>query len=275
MFCLYDEKDLDAMTGRYPSHAQGVHESPLDVIKEEQSTATVLENRVIEDTRTHSLGAKDVELSHNDLEKNKKNNEFSFSNPAFQTTDEPQTVFVLNEHSDPRPRAKTEEEPRKENEFSFSNPAFKQSDEGEISQERNRLDGDPQHETLLAERQSNRSDSSGFSEGYASSPETESVYSIQGSFTENKPRTGQADYMKEETDSQTRPRFLSSRRSRGSSFTKETDTSYTGVSVINEEVNEHDLKSGKTSKTWSDWFKTPMFYKVFKLWYSPCTSSKL
>ena len=272
VFCLFDEKDLN--TTPVDDTSQGA-DSHLDVIKEEQLATIVLENKATEDKFTDSFDKKDVESCQTDLKKNKKYNEFSFSNPAFQTTDElvadgEKDVVVLNEHSGIETHVEHAEKPPKENEFSFSNPAFMSKDteqdiESDIPQERHQLNVDLQQETLREERQSNRSDSSGFSEGYASAPETDSVYSIDGSFSENKHRTDQDEYMKDEAVSQTRPRSHSSHRSRGSSFTKGTDTSYSGVSVIIEEVNEHDMKSSKRNKTWIEWFKTPMFYKVFIL----------
>ena len=308
-----------------------MNDSSMDVIKEEESADTVLENK-----RADSFEKKDIDSCEIDLEKIKKKSEFSFSNPAFKTVDEPtmdgrEAVVTLNEASGTESTEIPTEQPKKEYEFSFSNPGFINEDKqnmageisqgmnqidsqptitdgnatvaldedssaqasktpmeqpiketeigllnpllisedkqnaGEILQETKRRDGDRQLENLVEERLSNRSDSSGFSEGYASSPETASVDSAEASFAERKSRIGQKDYTKEEISSQTRPRSLSTGRSRGNSFTKGTDTSYSGVSVIIEEVNEPEIKRSKRRKTWTDWFKTPMFYKVFNV----------
>lgn len=272
VFCLYDQSDLNIPPEEYVSYTEA---ETMGVIPEEEQAGTVLDNGAVEDSCADPREKRDAESRVTDP--GQDGNGFSFSNPAFQTdgkldTDGDKTEGDLNEDPGIQSRAKHAEHAKKENEFSFSNPAFiskdKQSVEGKISQERSQVAGDTQNEKLLEERQSNRSDSSRFSEGYVSSPETDSVNSIECAHTETKVQKEQTEYSKQEicapdyTSPQTRPRSLSSRRGRGSSFAKGTDTSYCGVSVIVEEVNEHEMKSSKTSKTWTDWFKTPMFYKV-------------
>lgn len=260
VFCLYDENELTATS----AVTEGI-----EVIQEEQADLAI-KNGTGKDSSTHSQEKKGVELRVTDLEKGQESNEFSFSNPAFQTDGRldivcDETVGNLDEDSGTQPPpAVHSEQTKKGNEFSFSNPAFisedKQSTDGDIPRERSQSGGDSLNEELMEERQSNRSDSSGSSEGYASSPETDSVSSIECDYVENEAQTEKSEYRKQEisaadyTSPQTRP----------GSVTKGSDTSYCGISVIIEEVNEHETKNSSTIKTWTDWFKTPMFYKVFK-----------
>ncbi|KAL9973178.1 hypothetical protein ACROYT_G019596 [Oculina patagonica] len=216
VFCLYDESEL----GVTPAQTES-----MEVIQEEQGN-TVLENGTVEDRSSDPHGKKDVETTAG-LDKGQGGNEFSFSNPAFQTDEkldmesEETVTSDLSEDSETQPRTKHTES-KKDNDFSFSNPAFKSEDKQSTDSE---------------------------------------IYSRK---KQKKSQTEKSEYLKptDYISPETRPRSLSSRRSRGSSFTKGTDTSYSGVSVIIEEVNEHETKSSKTTKTWIDWFKTPMFYKI-------------
>lgn len=253
---MYDENELSAASAK----TEGT-----EVIQVEQADIAV-ENGTGKDRSVDLHEKKAVESRVTDLEKGQNSNEFSFSNPAFQTDGTldivcEQAVGNLGEDSETRPpRAGHTEQTKKDNEFSFSNPAFliddKQITEGDVPRERSQTGGDSQSDELMEERQSNRSESSGSSEGYASSPETDSVDSIDCANTDNKAQTEKSEYKKQEicAADQTRP----------GSVTKGTDTSFCGVSVIIEEVNEQETKNSKTIKTWTDWFKTPMFYKVFR-----------
>ena len=318
VFCLYDESELCVAPEKTET---------MEIIQEENGD-TALENGTVGDRSSDAQrrkdpvgdserghggnefsfsnpafqtdGRRDVESEANvtensgtqpgekHTEQNLKSDEFSFSNPAFQTNGKldvgsKETVTGdLNDDSDTKPREKHAEQTMKGNEFNFSNPALvsedRQGTDGNIPRERSQTGGDSQNEKLLEERKSNRSDSGRSSEGYVSSPETDSVNSIECVYSEGKSQTEKSEeHLKQEicatdyTSPQARPRSLSSRRGRGVSFTKGSDTSYSGVSVIIDEVNaEHEAKSGKTSKTWNDWFKTPMFYKV-----SSCSLTKL
>ena len=266
VFCLYDESEL-GVTPAETDTMEAIQEEPGD---------TVLENGTVEDRSGDPRGKKDAKSR---VQKGQAGNEFSFSNPAFQTderldNDSEETVDIVDENSGTKPRSKHTEQIKKDDESNSSNQALiseeKQRTDSDIIRERSQTGGDSKNENLLEERQSNRSDSGRFSEGYASSPETDSVNSIECVHTEKKSQTEKSEKLKEEiyatdyTSSQARPRSLSSRRSHGSSFTKGSDTSYSGISVIIEEVNEQETKSSKTSRTWTDWFKTPMFYKVVK-----------
>lgn len=260
MFCLYDENELTATS----AVTEGI-----EVIQEEQADLAI-KNGTGKDSSTHSQEKKGVELRVTDLEKGRESNEFSFSNPAFQTDGRldivcDETVGNSDEDSGTQPPPTVHsEQTKKGNEFSFSNPAFisedKQSTDGDIPRERSQSGGDSQNEELMEERQSNRSDSSGSSEGYASSPETDSVSSIECDCVENEAQTEKSEYRKQEISAAD----YTSPKTRPGSVTKGSDTSYCGISVIIEEVNEHETKNSSTIKTWTDWFKTPMFYKVFK-----------
>ena len=243
-----------------------------EVAQVEQADIAI-ENRTGKDRSVDLQEKGGVELRVGGLEKGQNSNEFSFSNPAFQNDGRldivcEQTASNLNEESDAQPPSTVHaEQTKKENEFSFSNPAFltedKQNTKGDVPREKSPTGGDFQNDELMEDRQSNRSDSSGSSEGYASSPETDSVDSIDCAYTDNKAQTENSEHRKQEicAADQTRPGSVTKNQIRPGSVTKESDTSFCGVSVIIEEVHEHKTK---TIKTWTDWFKTPMFYKVFR-----------
>ena len=209
---------------------------PRRIINQEQLAGTVFENKATEDRCNIPLEKIDIESQVTDLEKNVETYKFSVSNPGFKTEDEPvmdvEKAVVVCE--------KQEKQTRKEK-FGFSNPAFLSEDkhnvQSEISQEREGLEFDPHAKVLVEKRQNKNdlSDSSSLSERCASSPETDSVYSVEGSIAEGKIRTQQSDYVKDESESAspTRPSSLSCRHS-----------------------------CGEMRKTWTDWFKTPLFYKV-------------
>ena len=272
MFCLYDERDLDVTPAENPAQTEA---GPMEIIQEEHADK---ELGVVKDKGVCSHERKDVGSRAVNLAQGECSNEFSFSNPAFQTDekldfDSEKTVSDFNDNSGVQSQEEKEKEKTRENEFSFSNPAFlkedKLIDEGAVSQERDRMVRDPQNEEMMEERQSNRSDSSDFSEGYASSPENDSANSFECPHTATNLETEKPEDIKQENNSMESssahlsPMSLSSFGSRGGSFSKGTDTSCNGVSVIIEVVTDHEAKSSKIRKTWSDWFKTPMFYKVY------------
>ena len=259
VFCLYDENDLNATS----SKTEGT-----EAIQVEQADIAI-ENGPGKD-RTVDLRKKTaVELRVTDIEKAQDSNEFSFSNPAFQTDGTldivcEQTLDNLGEELEPRSSgAVLTEQTKKDNEFSFSNPGFRSEDkqvaEGAVPRERS------QNDELMEDRQSNRS---GSSEGYASSPETDSVDSIDCvcAYTDNKTPTEKSEYRKKEicAADQTRPGSVTKDQTRPDLVTKGSDTSFCGVSVIIEEVTEQEMKNSKTINAWTDWFKTPLFYKVFR-----------
>ena len=227
---MYDEKDLNALQEDFTSLGA---DTSWGVINEEQLAGTVFENKAPEDRSNIPLEKIDIESQVTDLQKNMESYQFSVSNPGFKTEDElmdvEKVVVVCEKH----------EKQTTKNKFSFSNPSFinedKQDVQGEISREREGLEFDPHHKILVEERQNYSSVSNSFCEQQASSPETISVNSIEGSFAEGKIRTQQADYVKDESQS--------------SSPTKPSSLSY-----------RHSC--GETRKTWTDWFKTPLFYKV-------------
>lgn len=277
MFCLYDERDLDVTPAENPAQTEA---GSMEIIQEGHADK---ELGVVKDKGVCSHEKKDVgsrtRLSPVDLVKGECCNEFSFSNPAFRTDekldfDSEKTVSDFNENSGVQSREEKEKEKTRENEFSFSNPAFlkedKLIDEGAVSQERDQTVRDSQNEEMMEERQSNRSDSSDFSEGYASSPENDSANSFECPHTTTNLQTEKPEDIKQENNpmesssAHISPMSLSSFGSRGGSFSKGTDTSCSGVSVIIEVGTDHEAKSSKTRKTWSDWFKTPMFYKVYE-----------
>ena len=263
MFCLYDENDLTATSTKAED---------IEVIRVEQAEIAI-ENGTGKDRSVDLQEKKGDEFRESGLDKGQDSNEFSFSNPAFQNDGRldivcEQTVGNLEEDPDTQPPSAVHTaQTKKENEFSFSNPAFltedKQITEGDVPRERSQTGGDSQNDDLMEERQSNRSDSSGFSEGYASSPETDSVDSIDYAYTDNKTQTVKSEYRKKETCAvdETTPGSVTKHQATPGSVTKGSDTSFCGVSVIIEEVKE--TKNTETIKTWTDWFKTPMFYKVF------------
>lgn len=265
---MYDERDLDVTPAENPAQTEI---GPMEIIQEEQADK---ELGVFKDKGVCSHEKRDVV----DLGKGECGNEFSFSNPAFRTDekldfDSEKTVSDFNENSGIQSQEEKEKEKTRENEFSFSNPAFlkedKLIDEGAVSQEKDHTVRDSQNEEMMEERQSNRSDSSDFSEGYASSPENDSANSFECPHTTTNLQTEKPEDIKQENNpiesssAHISPMSLSSFGSRGGSFSKGSDTSCSGVSVIIEVVTDHEAKSNKTRKTWSDWFKTPMFYKVY------------
>ena len=269
MFCLYDENELTATSAK----TEGT-----EVIQVEQADIAI-ENGTCKDRTVDLQEKKAVELRVTDLGKGQSSNrEFSFSNPAFQTDGTldivcEQTVGELNEDSEtPPPLAVHTKQTKKDNEFSFSNPAFRSEDkqitEGDVPLEKSQAGGakDSQSDELMEDRQSNRSDSSGSSEGYASSPETDSVDSIDCAYTDNKAQTDKSECRKNEicTPDQTISGSVTKDQTSLGSVTKGSDTSFCGISVIIEEVNEHETKNNRTIKTWTDWFKIPMFYKVLR-----------
>ena len=266
---MYDVNRLNAL----PAHLSLQGEVTHSEFRNDEKTManTVPENKALEN-RSEDLSEKiDLEAHIKEVEETEKNVKFCFSNPGFKTEDEPvkkeeDTVVVLDKTPVIERHMKLESEPIKAT-FSFPNPAFvregKQGVQSQIFQERNGLVDNPQQESLAEERQSNSSDSSGYSEGYASSPETDSVCSSEGTFTEKKTRMQQVDSDENEPTCVTSSRSLSF-SCRGSS-TVENDTHFNGVTIIIENVNNHNLKTSKTRKTWTDWFKTPMFYKVFHM----------
>ena len=230
---MYDEKDLNALPADFTSLGA---DTPRGVINEEQLAGTVHENKAPEDSCSIPLEKIDIESQVTDLEKNMETYKFSVSNPGFKTEDEQvmdvEKAVVVCE--------KYEKQTRKEK-FGFSNPAFisedKQNIQGEISQDREGLEFNP-HDKVLADERQNKNDSlvsNSLSERCASSPETDSVYSVEGSIAEGKMRTQQSDYVKDESESASpaRPSSLSCRHS-----------------------------CSEMRKTWTDWFKTPLFYKV-------------
>lgn len=263
---MYDENELTATSAK----TEGI-----EVMQVEQADIAI-EKGTGKDRSVDLQEKKGVELRISGQEKGQNSNEFSFSNPAFQNDGRldnvcEQTVSNVNEGADTQPpNAGHTEQAKKENEFSFSNPAFlredKQIAEGDVPREKSQTGGDFQNDELMEDRQSNRSDSSGSSEGYASSPETDSVDSIDCAYTDNKAQTENSEHRKQETcvADQTRPGSVTKAQIRPGSVTKESDTNFCGVSVIKEEVHEHETKNIKTIKNWMDWFKTPMFYKVFR-----------
>ena len=121
---------------------------------------------------------------------------------------------------------------------------------------------------VMAESQSNRSDCSDASEGYASSPENNPDDYIESPHTTTILETEKPDFTKpdetviESSSSYVAPRSLSSYSSRGGLLSKTTDASFSGDSVIIEILNDHGSEGSKTNKSWSYWFKTPLFYKV-------------
>ena len=256
MFCLYDENELTATSAK----TEGT-----EVIQVEQADIAI-ENVTGKDRSVDLLEKKDVELRLRGLDKGQNSNEFSFSNLAFQNDGRldivcEQTVSNLNGDSDTQPTSAVHtEQIRKENEFSFANPAFLREDkpttEGYVPREKSQTGGDFQNDELMEERQSNRSGSSGSSEGYASSPETDSVDSIDCAYLGSKAQTENSEHRKQE--------ICAAEQTRPGSVTKGSDTNFCGVSVIIEEMHQHETKNIKTIKTWTDWFKTPMFYKVFR-----------
>lgn len=227
---------------------------------------------VLENTLCDSFNREGIETCVIDLEESKRNKDFSFSNPAFKsepTTDCEEGVVVASGNIPGwEASGKATVQPREENAFSFSNPAFIREDNQrngcEKSQEKDAVEGDPSDENLMEERLSNRSDSSGYSEGYASSPETDSVYSTDGSVTENKPQVEQDNCVKNEISSQVITTVLSPCESRENSLNERTETICSEVSVVIEERRKCNMKKIKAKKTWTGWFKTPMFYKVFR-----------
>lgn len=267
MFCLYDENELTATSAK----TEGT-----EVIQVEQADIAIETDVTCKDRSVDRLEKKDVELRLRGLDKGQNSNEFSFSNPAFQNDGRQdivceQTVSNLNEDSDTQPTSAVHtEQIRKENEFSFANPAFlredKQTTEGYVPREKSQTGGDFQNDELMEERQSNRSGSSGSSEGYASSPETDSVDSIDCAYLGNKAQKENSEHRKQEicAAEQTRPGSVTKDQIRPGSVTKGSDTNFCGVSVIIEKMHQHETKNIKTIKTWTDWFKTPMFYKVFR-----------
>ena len=265
MFCLYDENELTATSARTES---------IEVTHVEQADIAI-ENGTGKDSSADLPEKKGVELSVTDLEKGQDSKEFSFSNPAFQTDGRldivcEKTIGNLDSDTRPPPELQTEQA-KKENDFSFSNPAFlsedKQITDGDVPRERSQTGGDSQNEDLMEERQSNGgSVSSGSSEGYASSPETDSVDSIDCTCTDNTAQTEKSEYRKQEISAadQRRPGSVTKDQITPGLVTKGSDTNFCGVRVIIEEINEHEAKNTKTITTWTDWFKNPMFYKVFR-----------
>lgn len=256
MFCLYDENELTATSAK----TEGT-----EVIQVEQADIAI-ENVTGKDSSVDLLEKKDVELRLRGLDKGQNSNEFSFSNLAFQNDGRldivcEQTVSNLNEDLDTQPTSAVHtEQIRKENEFSFANPAFlredKQTTKGYVPREKSQTGGDFQNDELMEERQSNRSGSSGSSEGYASSPETDSVDSIDCAYLGSKAQKENSEHRKQE--------ICAAEQTRPGSVTKGSDTNFCGVRVIIEKMHQHETKNIKTIKTWTDWFKTPMFYKVFR-----------
>ena len=266
VLCLYDENELTAASAKTEGK---------EVIQVEQADIAV-ENGTVKDRSVDLKEKKSVELRVSGLEKGQNSNEFSFSNPAFQNDGRldivcEKTVGGLNE--DPvtqPPSAGHTEQTKKHNDFSFSNPAFlredKQITDVDVPGERTQTGKDFQNDHSMEERQSTRSGSSGSSEGYASSPETDSVDSIDCGYTDNKAHAKNFEHKTQGicAADQTRPGSVTKEQIRPSAVTKGSDTSFRGVSVIIEEVHEHETKNIKTTKSWTDWFKTPMFYKVIR-----------
>ena len=233
---MYDEKDLNALPADFTSLGA---DTPRGVINEEQLAGTVHENKAPEDSCSIPLEKIDIESQVTDLENNMETYKFSVSNPGFKTEDEQimdvEKAVVVSE--------KQEKQTKKEK-FGFSNPAFisedKQNIQGEIFQDRQGLIFDPHDKVLVDERQNKNdsSDSNSLSERCASSPETDSVYSVEEGIAEDKIQTQQSDYVKDKSESAspTRPSSVSCRHS-----------------------------CGEMKKTWTDWFKSPLFYKVIHI----------
>ena len=178
---------------------------------------------------------------------------------------------IVNDNSDILEGKTDIEKSSENNAFSFPNPAFlsedKQGldDESQDGGESGQSEGGSQID-MMDDRRSNRSDSSGFADaGYSSVQETDSVSSVEYA-VEYQDTDSQSDRDKpcahDISSDKSSPECYSSSRSRAGSLIKEPEKSYGGVSVIIEEVSEQEVKSNKTRKTWIDWFKNPMFYKV-------------
>ena len=254
VFCLYNDNVCRAALPK------AYNTDLLDSSLEEQKVTpedTVVENKALDNSIDISLKNSGTRSQFVDEEKS----EFSFSNPGFKTADE---LFSGGEKCSDEQIAVSEFCPKRSGteEFNFSNLAFasedKQGAEDDTSRPyENSTIADPQNDILMEDRQSNRLDSD-ISEGYASSPETDSVASTEMQEFE--------DYTKEPAI-QVGLRPASFQPSRKNSFAKGTDTSFAGVDeiVIVDNTNKHDKTIWKSSKSWIDWFKNPMFYKVNSL----------
>lgn len=268
---MYKEKDLD----QAPKENWVQTEATPKELKQEEYE----DNKDLQTTQekgSESRVKRDIEWNVTDLRKGLNGNEFSFANPAFCTDekldfDREKIARDSGENCD----LQTQEKHRITNEFSFSNPAFKsqdkQSDNGVTSSpETDQVNSEDGNEVqVMAERQSNRSDCSDASEGYASSPENYyPVDCFESSHTKSNLETEKLDFAKQD-DIAMEPssfyvghRSLSSYSSRGGLLSKTTDASFSGDSFIIEILNDQGTKSSKTNKSWSYWFKTPLFYKV-------------
>ena len=254
VFCLYNDNVYRAALPK------AYNTDLLDSSLEEQKVTpedTVVENKALDNSIDISLKNSGTRSQFVDEEKS----EFSFSNPGFKTADE---LFSNGEKCPDEQITGSEFCPKRSGteEFTFSNLAFasedKQGAEDDTSRPyENSTVADPQNDILMEDRQSNRLDSD-ISEGYASSPETDSVASTEMQEFE--------DYTKEPAI-QVGLRPAPFQPSRKSSFAKGTDTSFTDVDeiVIVDNTNKHDKTIWKSSKSWIDWFKNPMFYKVNSL----------
>lgn len=268
---MYKEKDLDQV----PEENWVQTEATPKELKQEECE----DNKDLQTTQekgSESRVKRDIEWNVTDLRKGLNGNEFSFANPAFCTDekldfDREKIARDSGENCD----LQTQEKHRITNEFSFSNPAFKsqdkQSDNGVASSpETDQVNSEDGNEVqVMAERQSNRSDCSDASEGYASSPENYyPVDCFESSHTKSNLETEKLDFAKQDDIAMESSSFyvghrsLSSYSSRGGLLSKTTDASFSGDSFIIEILNDQGTKSSKTKKTWSYWFKTPLFYKV-------------
>lgn len=249
VFCLYNDNDCNAAVSK--AYNTELDSSLEDIEQNVTPEDTVVVNKAVDNSTDISLNNSGTGFQFIDEGKS----EFSFSNPGFKTAEE---LFSGGEKSPDEEIAISECCTKRSDmdEFTFSNLAFicedKQSAQDDNSRPyENSTMADSQNDILMEDRQSNRLDSD-ISEGYASSPETDSVGSTEIQELE--------DYNKE-PEIQVGLRAAPFQPSRKSSFAKGTDTSFAGVDEI-VIVDKHDKTIWKTSKSWIDWFKNPMFYKV-------------
>ncbi|XP_022785963.1 uncharacterized protein LOC111326264 [Stylophora pistillata] len=269
VFSMYKEKEL----GQVPEENWVQTEAtPKELKQEEHEDIEDLETSQ-EKAGTDSRQKRDIEVRVADLRKSTGGNEFSFANPAFCTNEKLDfDREKIAEDSSENSGIQTQEKHGITNEFSFSNPAFlsedKQSDSNVTSPPETNQVGGGDRNDVMAESQSNRSDCSDASEGYASSPENNPDDYIKSPHTttileiEKPDFTEQDETAIESNSSYVAPRSLSSYSSRGGLLSKTTDASFSGDSVIIEILNDHGSEGSKTNKSWSYWFKTPLFYKI-------------
>ncbi|XP_068718354.1 major facilitator superfamily domain-containing protein 12-like [Montipora capricornis] len=247
VFCLYDEKDLNvALPVGSNSQLPDLH---LDITgKEFTEDDIVVGNTGFDESCGDSFIKCTDDLHFTDQKKQASSYEFSFSNPGFKTSDE-----LVRDSEKKNPEQDTSEHSNSEK-FSFSNLTFvnedkqgAQHDQAQPQKTSGKFD-DARNDISIEERLD-----LDVSEGYASSPETDSVGSndIQQDKDTNK-----------EPSCQTVLGHLSPQPSRRTSFPEEIGKSFVGVDVIINKINKQGNERRKTSKSWIDWFKNPMFYKI-------------